>query len=137
MVKKDAHPRSRKAEQLNRQTNHERRKNDNKINKNRKTKPKLERFKFFLDKIKEEKKSKFTKEEIKGFITEYLEQKKEEMSKKKKPTFQDELIYDVEEKEINSNQLELPDLTDEQNVKLFLMWDKSSNVFEQLRIKKF
>ena len=47
MVKKDAHPRSRKAEQLNRQTNHERRKNDNKINKNRKTKPKLERFKLF------------------------------------------------------------------------------------------
>eukprot|EP01080_Neovahlkampfia_damariscottae_P009895 gene9895-2217_t len=122
MVKKDAHPRSRKAEQLNRKTNHDKRKNDNKINKQKKTKPKLERFKFFLDKIKEENKTSFTKEEIKEFIDEYLEDKKLEMKNKKKSTIQEELIFDMESKEINSNQLELPDLTDEQNVKLNFNW---------------
>jgi hypothetical protein len=132
-MKKEAHPRSRKAEQMNRKAGHEKRKVESKIKKQKKKKPKLERFKWFFEKIKNEKKIKLTKEEVKEMIQEYLKDKKEEENH----TFLDSIQQEAEEKEISSNQLELPDFTDEQNMKLFMMWDKSSDLFEQIKFKKF
>lgn len=140
MVKKDVHPRSRKAEQLNKKVVHNNKKDKKKIDKKLKMKPKIERFQWFFKKI-DFSKEKLTTEEIKSLIDEYVNEKNQEYEKEesKKGNLNTtlELKRNIENQEYSNNNFELPDLTDSNTMELFKLWNEQSNIFPKLKMKRF
>lgn len=140
MVKKDVHPRSRKAEQLNKKAVHDSKKDKKKVDKKSKMKPKLEKFSWFFKKI-DFTKDKLSPEEVKSLIDEYMtskndEYEKEESKKGKLPT-STELKRNLENQQYTNGKFELPDLTDPNTMELFKLWNEQSNIFEKLKMKNF